>query len=429
MPLVAVIGGQWGDEGKGKIVDLLAEKANVVARFSGGSNAGHTVCNAYGVFRLHLIPSGIFYPHTLCLIGNGVVVSPTVLLEELQQLREKGIDTSRLFISSRAHVVMPYHLLLDQLEEEAKGKEAIGTTRSGVGPAYMDKAARVGIRVGELLNREELHHRLTIALEQKNTILTRVYGASPLSLDEIYEQYCRYGELLAGFIRDTGPLVKQALERGDVVMLEGAQGALLDIDFGTYPYVTSSSPVTAGAFVGMGLSPFECKLDCNLGVLKAYTTRVGGGPMPTELHDEIGELIRETGQEYGATTGRPRRCGWFDAVAARFGAQLNGFSAVALTRLDVLDNLATIRICTGYRVNDEAVDQFPSSAMVLEKCQPVYEDLPGWQCSTTEARRPEDLPMAARSYVERLEKLIECPVNIISVGPGREQTVMVRPVP
>ena len=429
MPLVAVIGAQWGDEGKGKIVDLLAEKASLVARFSGGPNAGHTVCNPYGDFRLHLVPSGIFYPHTDCLIGNGVVVSPAVLLQELEQLREGGVDTSRLFLSNRAHIIMPYHLLLDQLEEEAKGSKALGTTRSGVGPAYMDKAARTGVRAGDLLDRQELRYRIGSALEQKNAILTKVYGVPPLSLEEIYDQYCRYGERLAPFICETRPLVGQALQRGGLVLLEGAQGALLDIDFGTYPYVTSSSPVVGGAFVGLGLSPSNTKIDFALGVVKAYTTRVGAGPMPTELLDETGELIRKVGHEYGATTGRPRRCGWFDAVATRFSVQINGFHGIALTRLDVLDTFASIKICRTYKLDGQIVDEFPSSAAALQKCQPVYEEVPGWQCSTSGLRRFEDLPPAAKSYVERLEKSIACPASIISVGPRREQTIMVHPVP
>lgn len=427
MSLVVVVGAQWGDEGKGKIVDLLAENASLVARFSGGSNAGHTVCNPYGEFKLHLIPSGIFYPHTVCLIGNGVVVSPAVLLEELEQLREKGVDTSRLFISGRAHLVMPYHILLDELEEKAKGNKALGTTHSGVGPAYMDKAARSGIRVGDLLHKEGLLLRLRSVLEQKNAILTKIYGVPPLSLQEIYDQYCRYGEQLASCICETGPLIKQALAKGEMVVLEGAQGALLDIDFGTYPYVTSSSPVAGGVFVGLGLSP--SKIDCTLGVMKSYTTRVGAGPMPTELLDETGELIRQLGHEYGSTTGRPRRCGWFDAVASRFSASINGFDAVALTRLDVLDTFESIKICTAYRLNGEIVDQFPSSSTDLENCQPVYEELPGWQCPTTGLLRLEDLPPPARSYVHRLEELVGCPANIISVGPRREQTIIVDAIP
>jgi adenylosuccinate synthase len=426
MPVAAIIGAQWGDEGKGKIVDLLAQKASMVVRFSGGPNAGHTITNPYGKFSLHLVPSGIFYPHTTCLIGNGVVVSPPVLLEELEQLEKKGVDTSRLLISSRAQLIMPYHTLLDKLEEEARGSKALGTTRSGVGPAYMDKVARLGIRVGDLLNRDSFLHRLRFVLEQKNIILTKIYGASPLSLEEVYSKYCQYAERLAPFIRETEPIVKQALERKEFILLEGAQGTLLDIDFGTYPYVTSSSTIAGGAFTGLGLSP--TKLERILGVFKAYITRVGGGPMPTELSDETGELIREIAHEYGSTTGRPRRCGWFDAVVARFSASINGFSGVAITRLDVLDTFASIKICTSYKVNGDIIDQFPNSLAVLERCQPVYEELPGWQSPTNHLRRFEDLPRPAQSYVKRLEELITCPVDIISVGARREETIIVRPI-
>ena len=427
MPVIAVIGALWGDEGKGKIIDLLAEKAGMVVRFSGGPNAGHTVHNPYGKFSLHLIPSGIFYPHATCLIGNGVVVSPAVLLGELEQLWGKGIDTSRLFISTRAHLIMPYHVLLDKLEEEAKGAKALGTTRSGVGPAYADKVARLGIRIGDLADKEELLHRLRPVLEQKNLILTKVYEVPPLSLEDIYDQYCQYAERLAPFICETELMVRQAVERGDLILLEGAQGTLLDVDFGTYPYVTSSSVTAAAAFAGLGLSP--TRIDYILGVMKSYTTRVGAGPMPTELRDETGELIREIAQEYGATTGRPRRCGWFDSVAARYSTLLNGFSGIALTRLDVLDTFASIKICIGYKVNGQTINQFPSSSLLLERCQPVYEEVPGWQSPTAHLRRFGDLPPLAQSYVRKLENLVGCPIDIISVGPQREETITVRPVP
>ena len=427
MPVIAVIGALWGDEGKGKIVDLLAGKAGMVVRFSGGPNAGHTVHNPFGKFSLHLIPSGIFYPHTTCLIGNGVVVSPAVLLGELEQLWGKGIDTSRLFISTRAHLIMPYHVLLDKLEEEAKGAKALGTTRSGVGPAYADKVARLGIRIGDLADKGELLHRLRPVLEQKNLILTKVYEVPPLSLEDIYDQYCQYAERLAPFICETELMVRQAVERGDLILLEGAQGTLLDVDFGTYPYVTSSSVSAAAAFAGLGLSP--TRIDYILGVMKSYTTRVGAGPMPTELRDETGELIREIAQEYGATTGRPRRCGWFDAVAARYSTLLNGFSGIALTRLDVLDTFASIKICIGYKVNGQTINQFPSSSLLLERCQPVYEEVPGWQSPTAHLRRFGDLPPLAQSYVRKLENLAGCPIDIISVGPQREETITVRPIP
>ena len=426
MPVIAVIGALWGDEGKGKIVDLLAEKAGMVVRFSGGPNAGHTVHNPYGKFSLHLVPSGIFYPHTTCLIGNGVVVSPAVLLGELEQLWGKGIDTSRLFISTRAHLIMPYHVLLDKLEEEAKGAKALGTTRSGVGPAYADKVARLGIRIGDLADKGELLHRLRPVLEQKNLILTKVYEVPPLSLEDIYDQYCQYAERLAPFICETELMVRQAVERGDLILLEGAQGTLLDVDFGTYPYVTSSSVSAAAAFAGLGLSP--TRIDYILGVMKSYTTRVGAGPMPTELRDETGDLIREIAQEYGATTGRPRRCGWFDAVAARYSTLLNGFSGIALTRLDVLDTFASIKICIGYRVNGQTINQFPSSPLLLERCQPVYEEVPGWQSPTAHLRHFGDLPPLAQSYVSKLENLAGCPIDIISVGPQREETITVRPI-
>jgi adenylosuccinate synthase len=427
MPVTVIVGVQWGDEGKGKVIDLLAEKASMVVRFSGGPNAGHTVYNPHGKFTLHLIPAGIFYHHTTCIIGNGVVISPAVLTTELDQLAAKGIDTSRLYISARAHVIMPYHTLLDRLEEEAKGAAALGTTRSGVGPAYMDKVGRLGIRAGDLTDLDGFGQRLRFVLDQKNAVITRVYGAQPLSFDEIYEQYRRYAERLAPMIRETEPMVAEAIERNHRVLLEGAQGSLLDVDFGTYPYVTSSSVIAAGAFSGLGLSP--TKIDYVFGVVKAYTTRVGAGPMPTELHDETGERIRQIAQEFGATTGRARRCGWFDAVAARFSTRINGFNGLVLTRLDVLDTFPSIKICTGYSLDDKVSDRFPTSIAALEKCQPVYEEMPGWQCATSHMRRYAELPEAARNYVKRLEELMGCPIDIISIGPRREESITIRPIP
>ena len=421
MSVIAVIGAQWGDEGKGKIVDLLAEKTRVVIRFSGGDNAGHTVINQYGEFGLHLIPSGIFYPEVTCIIGNGVAINPEVLIDEISRLEQRGVDTGRLFISDRAHLIMPYHILLDGLEEESRGGKAIGTTRKGIGPAFADKAARLGIRVGDLLEKEALLERLRFILESKNTILTRVYGAEPLSVDEIYDQYCRYGELLAPRIRETVIMLAEALDRNEPVMLEGAQGALLDPDFGTYPYTTSSSPLAGGGCLGSGIGPN--RIDSILGVVKAYCTRVGSGPMPTELKDKTGDSIRERAHEYGTTTGRPRRCGWFDAVATRFSARVNSLTGIAITRLDVLDTLPKLKICTGYRLNGEVIDYFPASITALGKCQSVYEELPGWQSPTSHIRDYEQLPEQARQYVVRLEELTSCPANIISVGAEREQTI------
>lgn len=427
MPVIAIIGGQWGDEGKGKIVDLLAEKANLVARFSGGTNAGHTVVNPQGEFRMRLVPSGIFHPQATCIIGNGVVVDPAVLLEEIEHLQKRGVNTSKLFVSERAHLIMPYHLILDDLEEKSRGGKALGTTRKGVGPAYVDKMARLGIRAGDLLDKENLFQRLRLVLESKNDILTKVYGVPPLSLEEIYHQYANYGDRLASFIRETEPLLEQALARGEMVLLEGAQGTLLDVDFGTYPYVTSSSAAAGGACTGVGLSPV--KIDRIIGVFKSYTTRVGGGPLPTELKDETGELIRQRAREFGTTTGRPRRCGWFDVVAARFSARINGYTGIALTRLDILDIFPSLKICVEYEANGKRLNTFPSNPTILERCQPRYEELPGWQSPTSHLRHFEELPPAAQQYVRRLEQLISCPVDLISVGSQREQTIMIRPTP
>ncbi|TET17017.1 MAG: adenylosuccinate synthase [Dehalococcoidia bacterium] len=426
MPVIAVIGAQWGDEGKGKVVDLLAEKARVVVRFSGGDNAGHTVVNPYGEFRLHLIPCGIFYPQVVCIIGNGVVINPEVLIGEVDQLNQRGVDTTRLFISDRAHLIMPYHILLDGLEEESRGGKALGTTRKGIGPAFADKTARLGIRVGDLLDKEVLLERLRFILEYKNVILTKIYGVSPLSLDEIYSQYCQYGERLAPYIRETTIMLEEALHRNELVILEGAQGTLLDLDFGTYPYTTSSSPLAGGGCLGAGLGPTG--ISRILGVFKAYCTRVGSGPMPTELKDETGDLIRERAHEYGTTTGRPRRCGWFDAVAARFSTRINGFTGAAITRLDVLDILPRLKICVGYKLDGKTIDYFPGNVATLERCQPIYEELPGWQVPISHIRQYGELPIEAQQYVARLEELTSCPVNIISVGAERGQTIHKMPI-
>lgn len=424
MAVTAIIGAQWGDEGKGKIVDMLAEKASLVVRYSGGDNAGHTVINPDGEFKLHLIPSGVFHHNVTAIIGNGVVVNPKVLIGEIEELKSRKIDLSRLFLSVRAHVIMPYHLVLDKLEESQRGKEAIGTTGRGIGPAFTDKIARLGIRVGDLLDKEHFKERLTPILELKNSIISKVYGGSPLSLEQVMEEYLSYGEILSPLICDASVLIENALKENRPILLEGAQGTLLDPDFGTYPFVTSSSPLTSGSAQGSGVNPRVIKHI--LGVFKAYNTRVGGGPMPTELTDETGSLIRERAHEFGTTTGRPRRCGWFDAVAGRFSVRLNGFTSFALTRLDVLDIMPTVKICVGYRVDGKVIDYFPGNIHTLGKCEPVYEELPGWNTSTTEARRFNKLPEKAKHYVKRLCELVDCPVSIISIGPRRDETIMVR---
>ena len=421
MPVIAVIGAQWGDEGKGKIVDMLAEKVKMVIRFSGGDNAGHTVVNPHGEFKLHLIPSGIFSPQAISIIGNGVVVNPGVLIKEMDQLNERSVDTSRLFVSDRAHLIMPYHILLDSLEEKARGGKAIGTTGKGIGPAFADKVARMGIRAGDLLDKETLRERLDFVLSYKNNILSQAYGADPLSFDDVYRQHCQYADRLSPHICDTTTLLAQMLDRNEPVLLEGAQGTLLDPDFGTYPYTTSSSPLSGGSCLGSGLGPSQ--LTHTLGVFKAYCTRVGSGPMPTELHDTTGQAIRDRAHEYGTTTGRPRRCGWFDAVAARFSTRINGFTSAVITRLDVLDELPALKICTGYRLDGQTVDCFPASIPALERCQPVYEELPGWETPTNDIRQFEQLPPQAQQYVNRLAELIGCPASIISVGERREQTI------
>jgi len=431
MPVIVVVGGQWGDEGKGRIVDLLAQKAHVVARYSAGANAGHTVVNEIGEFALHLVPAGIFYPEKICVIGNGVIVDPTGLLQEIEGLESRGISVKgRLFLSDRAQVLMPWHPLIDRLDEELRGDGAIGTTGRGVGPAFVDKVGRAGVRVADLLDSESLLQLLSFLVPYKNAVLTKLYGADPLSLESVHAEYTGYGVRLAPYVADTAALVQAAMARGDTVLLEGAQGSLLDLDAGTYEYVTSSVPssLAGGAAVGIGIGP--TKIDSVLGVYKAYNTRVGNGPMPTELLDETGTLLREGGPrpEYGATTGRPRRCGWFDAVAARYTARINGVTAIALTRLDVLDRLPAIKVCTAYRLDGATTDSLPASGAVLARARPVYEELPGWQEDTSGARQFEDLPVNARAYIRRIEQLLDAPVHLVSVGPEREQAIAIKPV-
>ena len=427
MPAYAVLGAQWGDEGKGKIVDFLSRDAHIVARFSGGNNAGHTVLNERGKFSLHLVPSGVFWPQTLCVIGNGVVIDPDVLLDEIDYLRRAGVDIpNRLVVSERAHLVMPYHIALDGLAETARGSAALGTTRKGIGPTYSDKAARTGIRAADLMDLESLLPRLEGILRHNNALITKIYGGSPLSLDEVFEKCRLWAEHMTPFIGPVEQISHEALEAGRNILIEGAQGALLDLDHGVYPFVTSSNPTIGGACVGLGIQPRY--ISGVIGVFKAYCTRVGSGPLPTELLDETGYKIRELAQEFGTTTGRPRRVGWFDAVAARYSMRINGYSSAILTRLDVLDGFDTVKICSAYELDGESIGDFPAGAAALERCQPIYEEHPGWDSPTASITQLKDLPKQALSYVNRLEELIGCPIDIISTGPNRHETVTVRPV-
>jgi adenylosuccinate synthase len=420
--ITILVGGQWGDEGKGKIIDLLSEQTDMVIRSQGGNNAGHTVVNAGQEFRFHLIPSGILYPNTTCVIGNGVVLDPRVLLDEMAQVQSRGISIERLIISDRAHLIMPWHPILDKLEEEQRGDDRLGTTWRGIGPAYADKIRRIGFRAGDLLKPRFLEKKLGFVLTKiKNPILQQLYHVEPLDGQAILEEYTAYGERLASHIRDIFPVVHEAMGRDERILLEGAQGSMLDLDFGTYPYVTSSSPTAGGALTGSGIPPTA--VDLTIGVFKAYTTRVGYGPMPTELLDALGDQIRETGVEYGTTTGRARRVGWFDAVVARYSVALNGIRSIALTKLDVLDSFDPIRVCTGYRSKGELLAYPMSNISHLKHCEPVYEELPGWGARTTEIRRPQDLPGAARRYIDRLGELCGAPVEIVSVGAARDQTI------
>lgn len=426
MAVIAVVGGQWGDEGKGKIIDLLASRAHVVIRAQGGDNAGHTVVNERGKFALHLVPAGIFNPSTLCVIGAGVALNPEILLQEMAALHARGVGTQNLIISERTHLVLPYHLTLDQAEERARGAGKIGTTGRGIGPAYTDKVSRLGLRAGDLLDAGILRQRLDSVVDRKNQVLARLYDAPPIDAGALFECLAELAELLRPHIGDPGPQLEEALSNGKTILIEGAHGTLLDLDYGTYPYVTASSPTVAGLLLGAGIGPRY--LTTGLGVFKAYQSRVGAGPMPTELTDEVGETIRRVGQEYGTTTGRPRRCGWFDAVAARHAVRVNGFDALALTRLDILDGFPSVNICVAYEIDGRRIDSFPARAEVLARCRPVYEELPGWEASTSGALRWEDLPPAAQRYVERIGELLRVPVAIIGVGQDRAQSIVLREI-
>jgi adenylosuccinate synthase len=427
MPAIVVVGAHWGDEGKGKVIDMLAEQADFVVRYCGGDNAGHTVSNPLGNFAMHLIPCGIFQPRSVCVIGNGVVVNPAVFLQELEMVQRAGVNTEgRLFVNDRAHLIMPYHRLQDELNEKALGNRAIGTTLKGIGPTYTDKAARAGVLVGDLTDPAVLEERLRTALDLKNRVITTAYEHQPLDFETIRAEYLEFGRRMAPYIAETGSMVRRALDAGKVVLLEGAQGTLLDLEYGTYPFVTSSPTSAGGAALGAGIPP--TRITKSLGVFKAYTSRVGSGPFPTELLDATGDLIRARGHEYGTTTGRPRRCGWFDAVTGRYSVEINDFTGGALVRLDVLDDFPVIKVCSEYRLRGATVTNFPSRLADLEACTPVYEEFPGWMAPTVNARRFEDLPGAAQRYVRRLEELLGCPFTVIGVGPARDQSIMTGPL-
>lgn len=420
MSSVVVVGTQWGDEGKGKITDFLSENAEVIARYQGGDNAGHTIVIDGTKYKLHLIPSGIFYPEKISVIGNGVVVNPKSLVKELAYLHDAGIKTDNLRISDRAHVILPYHIKLDQLQEDAKGDNKIGTTIKGIGPAYMDKAARVGIRIADLLDKDIFAERLKINLEQKNREFTKMYEVDPIAFEDIFEAYYDYGQQIKKYVTDTSVILNDALDAGKRVLFEGAQGVMLDIDQGTYPYVTSSNPVAGGVTIGSGVGP--SKITKVVGVCKAYTSRVGDGPFPTELNDEIGHQIREVGHEYGTTTGRPRRVGWFDSVVMRHSRCVSGLTNLSLNSIDVLTGLDEVKICVAYDLDGERIDYYPASLETLQRCTPIYETLPGWSEDITGVRHLDDLPETAKNYVRRVSELVGVKISTFSVGPGRDQT-------
>ncbi|WP_068776508.1 adenylosuccinate synthase [Paenibacillus sp. FJAT-26967] len=426
MSTVVVVGTQWGDEGKGKITDYLAESAEVVARYQGGNNAGHTILIEGKKYKLTMIPSGIFNHNKVCVIGNGMVLNPAALVEEIQYIRDNGFSADNLKISDRAHVIMPYHLLLDQLEEDSKGDNKIGTTRKGIGPCYVDKAARNGIRIADLMDASEFELKLRQIVKDKNTLLKQVYGHEGVDADAILAEYLGYAEQLRVFVTDTSVVLNDAIDEGKRVLFEGAQGVMLDIDQGTYPFVTSSNPTAGGVCNGSGVGP--TKINQIIGVAKAYTTRVGDGPFPTELKDEIGDMIRETGHEYGTVTGRPRRVGWFDSVVIRHARRVSGITGLSLNSIDVLTGLETVKICTGYKYKGEVIEHYPASLNVLAECEAVYEELPGWSEDVSNAKTLSDLPDNARNYLERVSELTGIPIAIFSVGRNREQTNLIRPV-
>ncbi|MGE5655968.1 MAG: adenylosuccinate synthase [Actinomycetota bacterium] len=423
MANVVVIGAQWGDEGKGKITDLLSKSADVVVRYQGGVNAGHTVVVNDRTFKLHLIPSGILYPDTQCIIGCGTVIDPKVLIQELDQLEALNISTSNLMISQTAHVTMPYHRLIDQAAEERRGTHKIGTTGRGIGPTYADKSERIGIRMLDLMDAEGLREQLQWTINYKNVILEKLYNLPPLDPDAVIDEYLQYAERLRPHIVDSSLKIYEGIQKRRNILFEGAQGTLLDLDHGTYPYVTSSNPIAGGACVGTGVGP--TMIDRVIGVAKAYTTRVGEGPFPTEMVDGIGQVLCDRGAEFGTTTGRKRRCGWFDAVIGRYAVRINGMDCMAITKLDVLDELDEIKVCVAYEIDGQRCEDFPNSARQFARCKPIYETMPGWKQSTEDCRSLEDLPKQALDYLKFLAELMAVPIAIVSLGASRDRTIIV----
>ncbi|NIV43143.1 MAG: adenylosuccinate synthase [Candidatus Dadabacteria bacterium] len=426
MPNIVVIGTQWGDEGKGRIVDILSEQVNIVARYQGGNNAGHTIIVDGKTIVLHHIPSGILRKGKVSIIGNGVVIDPKILLEEIEGLQKSGYEVSseNFKISDRTHVIMPYHKLMDKASETQMGDKKIGTTGRGIGPVYEDKVARRGIKVSDLLYPEYFEQRLKNIIAQKNIYIEKVLGAKPLDFNEVFNEYVAYGKQLKPYITDTSLMLHDNIKRNKTVLFEGAQGVMLDVDFGTYPYVTSSNAGSGGVCAGTGISPKT--IDHIVGISKAYTTRVGEGPFPTEITDDFGEVLRKAGNEYGATTGRPRRCGWFDAVAVSYSVRVNGINSIMLTKLDVLSDLESTKICTGYKYKDQILTDFPSNLNILTECMPVYEQLPGWKSDLSCINDPEDLPQNLIAYLSKIEDLLETEISLVSIGPSREEFIALK---
>jgi adenylosuccinate synthase len=424
VPAIVLLGAQWGDEGKGKATDILGDKVKYVVRYQGGNNAGHTVVIGDQKYALHLLPSGVLTPTCIPVIGNGVVIDPAVLLEEIRGLNERGVDTSNLKISTNAHLITPYHRTIDKVSERFLGKAKIGTTGRGIGPAYADKINRIGIRVQDLFDPSILRQKIEGALKDKNQVLVKVFNRKGLEIDEILKEYLEYAEILRPYVIDTSLLLNQALERGENILLEGSQGTLLDVDHGTYPFVTSSNPTAGGASTGSGIGP--TKISRVIGIVKAYTTRVGSGPFPTELFDEDGEKLRSIGGEVGVTTGRARRCGWYDAPIARYAVRINGLTDFFLTKLDVLTGWEKIPVCVAYEIDGKRVEELPASQSDFHHAKPIYEYLPGWSEDISKARKLSDLPVNAQGYIKFLEKISGAPISAIGVGPGREETILVR---